>query len=469
MAQPPLLAPLADWVAAYDGGALDSETRERLFASVFDYGCALWSGTGHGLYDPYLAALAGVPGESGPCSVAGDARGFPLAHAAAMNAAIAHFWEVDDADRVSTSHPGITVISAVLALAQAFPQIPRDRLAGAVVTGYEAIMRIGSYLGSGHYATCHTTGTAGTFGAAAAASHALGLDGAATLSAFGHAGTQAAGLWQILDDGATDAKAFHGANAVRNGLAATLLARAGIAGAAHILEGPRGMLKAWNLPAGDPVRLIPGARAMIHDVTIKGWPVCGQMHSALDCAVDLVAAYAPDPDEIASVRLLVPQACLNIAAIDNPQTVSKAKFSTSFCIAAVLAGSPPDFVGLGPELVADDRVRNLAQRVAVIADAAFDARFPRERPARLEVTLRDGQVLTEERSFRRGDPEAPWSEQDLLVRAQDILRLSAMAVDVQALHGWAKAFAGLQGSPGWRAGHIFALGADMGAIREIAG
>ncbi len=468
MAQPALLAPLADWVAAYDGAALDSETRERLFASVFDYGCALWSGTGHGLYGPYLAALAGVPGESGRCSVAGDGRGFPLVHAAAMNAAIAHFWEVDDADRVSTSHPGITVISAVLALAQAFPAIARDRLAGAVVTGYEAIMRIGAYLGAAHYATCHTTGTAGTFGAAAAASHALGLDGAATLSAFGHAGTQAAGLWQILDDGATDAKAFHGAIAVRNGLAAALLARAGIAGAAHILEGRRGMLKAWNLPAGDPARLAPGARAMIHDVTIKGWPVCGQMHSALDCAVDLVAAHAPDPDEIASVRLLVPQACLNIAGIDNPQTVSKAKFSTSFCIAAVLAGSPPDFVGLGPELLADDRVHSLARRVAVTADPAFDARFPKERPARLQITLRDGQVLAQERSFRRGDPEAPWSEQGLVARAHDIVRLSAGPVDVEALQLWAKEFAGLRQSPGWRAGHIFTLGTNPAANREIA-
>ena len=165
---------------------------------------------------------------------------------------------------------------------------------------------------------------------------------------------------------------------------------------------------------------------------------------------------------------MVPQACLNIAGIDDPQTVSKAKFSTSFCVAAVLAGSPPDFVGMGPGLLEKKAVRDMARRVTVVADAAFDARFPKERPARLEVTLRDGQVLSEERAFRRGDPEAPWTEDGLVARARDITRLSAMPVGVEALRVWAKGFAGLTNVPDWQAGLMFALGEAPAHSREIA-
>jgi 2-methylcitrate dehydratase PrpD len=462
-----LLAPLADWVSAYDARRCDTEDRARLFATMLDYASALFSGDGHKLAEPYREALAGPEQGTGTCSIIALKRRVPLQVAAATNAAIAHLWEVDDAHRSSTSHPGVTVVPVVIALAEAFPDLPRTRLLGAVVTGYEAILRIGAWLGAEHYAVCHTTATAGCFGATAAACHALGFDSDATLAAFGHAGTQAAGLWQFLDDGRTAAKAFHCAMPVRSGLTATFLARAGIPGAPHILEGARGMMRAWRLDGGDPSLLRPAGRAMIHDVTIKGWPTCGQMHSALDCASELAQAVVRSPDDVTSVVVEMPQACLDIASGTNPLNVASAKFSTSFCIAAVLSGQPPTFTGLSPALLNDAAVRALATRVDLRADPDFTGRFPKERPARVTVVFGDGRTISHERASRRGDPEEPWSEPDLVKRAGDILRLAPWAVDIEGLVGWSRGFAAAGDFP-WCAGDLFTMAGTRPRREAIA-
>lgn len=429
----PRLKPLADWVARFRFADVADRTELRLFTVLSDWSSALLAGLGHPLCDEYVEALLPFAGERGPSSVAGRRTKSPVAQAAMANAAISHFWEVDDAHRTSTSHPGITVVPTILAIAEAEPDIPLDRIRGAVVVGYEAVLRVGSYLGSEHYAVCHTTATAGTFGAAAAAAHLFGLDAERTLSAFGHAGTQAQGLWQLLDDGASEAKAFHGATAVRNGIAAATMARAGIPGAARILEGRRGMLKAWHLHGGDPDWLIPGDGLMIDTVTVKNWPTCGQMHSALDCADALHADGRVVPDSIAHVVIDVPKACLDIAGVRMPASVDEAKFSAVFCVAAALSGRRPDFRGLTAALVRDPIVRDLATRIELRLDPAFEARFPMERPARVTIRLTDGTERAQERSFRQGDPEAPWTRPALVVRAHDVLSLAGRPLDADGL------------------------------------
>lgn len=417
----PALAPLAGWVAALRPEGWDGAVDRALSSLALDWAGALLAGTGHPLHGPYLRALAaaGAPG-AGPCAVAGDARGWGAADAAAANAAVSHLWEFDDSHRAAMMHPGITVWPAAVALAQARPGTGADDLRAAVVAGYEAGLLLGAHLGKAHAATNHMTATAGCFGAAAAAARLLRLDAGRTLWALGHAGTQAAGLWQFLDDGATAAKAFHPAMAVRNGVTAALLAEAGIPAATRVLEGRRGMLAAWKVAPEPSAGLVPGGSPMILTTTIKGWPVCGQMHSLLDATQDLARGAGLRAEEIATVLAEGPQALLDIAGIRRPADVTEAKFSTAFCVALTLSGGDLSFAGFDGAALGDPAVMALAERVEVRAPAAFSARYPKERPARLTVTTRDGRVLVEERSVRRGDPEAPWDWPGLVGRFHGI-------------------------------------------------
>ncbi|WP_306152110.1 MmgE/PrpD family protein [Roseovarius sp. MMSF_3281] len=439
----PELAPLAAWVAGYRADPQDAGMRSRLRTTLLDWVSALIAGLGHPLHARYRAALLRGD-ETGPCRIIGETGGHPLAQAASLHAAISHFWEVDDAHRDSTTHPGITVVPAVLAVAEA-RALDAATTAAAIVAGFETVLRIGSHLGSEHYRVNHSTATAGTLGAAVGAARALGLDAQGALNALGHAGTQAGGLWAFLDDGVTEAKAFHAAMAVRNGLAAAHMAEAGIASAPRILEAPRGMRAAWKLESCDAAWLYPGDSEMIHTVTVKGWPVCGQMHSALDCANALAGDLLAAGDGPVTVHL--PQSALAIAGVENPQTVTEAKFSTSFCIAATLLGRPPTLTGLTEDLLADPAIRARAAQVRLAEEPVFTARFPRERPAR--VTLHGPQDVSEERAYRRGDPEVPWSDDDMTHRTTEVLALTEWSCDAARLVAWADSFAAL--SPDWRA------------------
>jgi len=404
--------------------------------TVLDWAGAAISGTAHPWYPKYLAAFGACAGAAvgqHGCTVLGDGRAWPLLEAGALNAAISHFWEFDDVHRTSTMHPGITVYPVVFALAQALPGVDIGRMRAAVVAGYEAGTRVGTLLGKQHYAISHTTATAGCFAAAAAASKMLGLTAEQTIWAFGHAGTQAAGLWQFLDDGAVDAKPFHAASAVRNGLTAAFMAQAGITGATRILEGKRGMMAAWNLgqKAGQESQLRPGATPEITRATIKSWPVCGQMHSLLDATEALRRRpdFAVSP--FARIRVDVPTPLLDIADVKHPTTISALKFSTSFCVALLLSGRTLPFSGLNEAWLSEPDLHALAARIEVVADPAFDRRFPKERPARITIWPETGAPLTEERSFRRGDPEEPWTWESLSCRFRDISGIAGISTTAQ--------------------------------------
>lgn len=93
--------------------------------------------------------------------------------AAMVNAAASHVSEQDDVHNGSVFHPGAVVFPAALAVAQNIGASGRDFLT-ACVAGYETGIRAGEYLGLPHYKIFHTTGTAGTLAAAAAAGRCLG-------------------------------------------------------------------------------------------------------------------------------------------------------------------------------------------------------------------------------------------------------------------------------------------------------
>ncbi len=163
-------------------------------------------------------------------------RSSPLI-AATINAAASHFAEQDDVHNGSVFHPAAVVFPPALAVAQALRRSGAELLLASVV-GYEVGIRVGEFLGRSHYKVFHTTGTVGTLAAAAAVGSLLRLNADQMLHALGSAGTQSAGLWEFLRDGA-DSKQLHTAHAAGAGLTAAHLAAEGFTGAQRILKARR--------------------------------------------------------------------------------------------------------------------------------------------------------------------------------------------------------------------------------------
>ena len=127
-------------------------------------------------------------------TVIGGGMRTSVQQAALINGAASHALDFDDVQMTMSGHPSVPVIPALLALAEHRGASGADFIA-AFVAGFEVECRVGALVMPGHYSTgFHATGSLGTFGAAAACAHLMGLSEEQWLHALGIAGALAAGL-----------------------------------------------------------------------------------------------------------------------------------------------------------------------------------------------------------------------------------------------------------------------------------
>ncbi|WP_274425653.1 MmgE/PrpD family protein [Chelativorans sp. YIM 93263] len=399
------LRPLAEWSSGESAEAQAAAVRARAASAVLDWFGALYAGAASPLSERYCGAVRRLSG----------ADTLPLPEAAWLLAALSHIEEIDDGHRLAMLHPGVVVMPAIFPMLQPGRESTIGEILTAITVGYECAVRTGAALGPEHYKRYHSSATAGCFGAAAAAGKMMGLSVEQLMWAFGHAGTQAAGLWQILDDGAEEAKAAHIGYAVRNGLFAASLASEGIPGATRILEGERGMAASAGLQA-DRAKLVPPAvpdETALATATMKFWPVCGQIHHILDAVALLVRDRNIRPDTIQSVTIRSFEATKRVAGITEPETIAQARFSTTFCVALLIVAGRLDLSVLKPEVLGGEDIRALAARVNVVADDALTARFPAERACHVAISFSNGETFEIAHEGRRGDAEQPLSAQEM--------------------------------------------------------
>jgi hypothetical protein len=192
-------------------------------------------------------------------------------------------------------------------------------------------------MGPSHYQFWHTTGTCGTFGAAAAAGKILGLSKPELAMMLGTAGTQAAGLWEFLVDGAMS-KQLHPAKAAADGLLSALLAEQGFTAASRIFEGEKGFCQAMARE-GDRDRLVKGLGTeplRILSTSFKAHAACYHIHSAIDAVLEVRRKHALQPADVKSVRISLYPAALDLLEKVAPRNPYAAKFNIPFCVATAL-------------------------------------------------------------------------------------------------------------------------------------
>ncbi|HEY8596876.1 MAG TPA: MmgE/PrpD family protein [Thermomicrobiales bacterium] len=337
------------------------------------------------------------------------------AGAALANGVASHILEFDDVHKGSTIHGGAPIIPAALAVAEREGADGRALLL-AMVLGYEAALRVGEAVNPSHYRYWHPTGTAATFGAAAAAGSLLGLDGTQMRDALGSAGTQAAGLWEFNADGAMS-KHLHPGKAAFNGVLSADLARAGFTGAGRIIEGERGFCRAMSTdPDLDRITADLGAIWKIGENCYKLHSCCGHTHTAIDTALDLRAARGWAAGEaahaVAGVQIALYGPGYGIVREMNPRTPYQAKFSIAYCVAVGLLEGVVELAQFGPERFGPDGVTDpalaaLLRRTSVAVAPDLTARYPARWPARVALTLADGTTVEGGADFPRGNPENP--------------------------------------------------------------
>jgi len=370
-------------------------------------------------------------GDKGACEVLiTRARTTPML-AAMANGASSHFAEQDDVHNSSVFHPATVVFPATLAVAQAIGASGREFLTASIV-GYEVGIRIGEFLGRSHYKVFHTTGTAGTVAAAAAVARLLKLSPEQTLHAFGSAGTQAAGLWEFLRD-AADSKQLHAANAAAKGLMAAWLARAGLTGARHILEGPQGMAAGMSSDA-DPRKLIDalGTRWATAETSFKWHASCRHTHPAADALLAVMREHGLQAEQIASVVAGVHQGAIDVLGpVTQPATVHQSKFSMGTVLALAARFGHAGLQEFDREFL-DPQTVALRERVRMVLDAEVDAAYPQRWIGKVTVTTTDGRTLHGRVDEPKGDPGNTLSRAQIESKAVQLAVYGGTATEPEA-------------------------------------
>lgn len=360
-----------------------------------------------------------TPPGSGPSLVWGTRLHLPAPQAALVNGTGSHARELDDFG--GCGHSGAVVIPAACAAAQQLGSSGRDLLV-AIVAGYDVAARVMD--GAGGYRHhndrgWHSTGTVGSFGAAAAVAWLLHLPANRFASALGIAGTFTGGTWAFLVDGAMT-KRLHPGKAAENGLTAAFLAEGGLTGPGYVLEAEwGGFLRTYAGETADPqaVLAVLGKSFKILRSGIKPYACCRGIHSSLDALFELMAEGVVTPDTASTIIVHGSEQTVRQLGGRQVRSVLDAQFSLPYSLAVALHSGRATLDVFSPLRADDPAIQRLMDCVEVRADTSLG---PTEQPG-IEVVLRDGSSASRSVPFTKGTPERPLSDEELQVKARSLL------------------------------------------------
>lgn len=374
-----------------------------------------------GMRTPELVALAqtqideGVPG---PCWVIGSGRSAGRFDAAMLNGVAGAWLDYDEGNFFANGHPGMQVLPAALAAAQATGASGRQFLA-AFALGYEVVARIGA--ASRLRLIVNPHGTFGVVGAALATARLLGVDGAhgraiASLAASSCMATNR----HTMRDGATVRNWYAGHSATMGQMAVRLVQSG--------FTGPQdGVDTTFSLVLGDGFdpdtaadRL--GAHWMLPGGYLKLYPTARYAHSAIDALFDALAKAPGGRINPADIERIEVRAYRLAALLANnaPAGWFGTRFSIPFAVATLIVGGRTGLEAFSDQAVADPVVMALALRVVVHEEEAFNTRYPERQEVEMDIHLRDGTRYDGRCVITSGEPTRPHRPADLDRKYRDL-------------------------------------------------
>lgn len=372
-------------------------------------------------------------GSGGRSRILGDGeRPVTAPYAALANGALAHAFELDGATRPSAgAHPGATIFTAALALAQE-RGFSGSQLLAAFVAGSEVMIRIGrATKHSNETRGFHAPGTTGPFGAAIACGHMLGFDEERMTNALGIAGSLSSGLVAFArsGDGAM-VKRLHFGRAAEGGLLAASLAADGFTGPSTVLEGDCGFLRAF-CDERDDTELTRGLwnTWLTLRISMKRYACHTACHTPVQAIVDMKANGPIESQDVQSVEIKVGPKELRRHDIREPSDVMIGQYSVPFSVALAIVADARDPRTFRDADVNNPELRSVMDRIRLVP---WDTPPPSPIASTVTVTMRDGKVLRSEVADFKGTPDNPLSASELrdktllLTRDHDAASITAM-------------------------------------------
>jgi 2-methylcitrate dehydratase PrpD len=335
--------------------------------------------------------------------------------AAIANGTAGCWCELDEGFRGAACHAGLYVLPALLACAETQGLTVRQLLQRLAV-GYEIAARVAETW-TFPSMTMHPHAAYANYGAVAGAALAQNTSGdtlAAAMRLVG--GLIPAGAYQAAVEGALVRNVWTGM-AGDIGLRAVDWANAGLDG---YIDGPHPAYAGLLGAATDPARLTTalGSRWAIQAGYHKLHGCCHSTHSAAEAALAMREQLdvTDSIDAIKKVELFTHRPTMSNV---HPGNSLAARFSFEHVLSVALAKGNTGPSAFDRAAVGDPIVSRLRTLTKLSPYGDLPA-WPQDRPARLEITLSDGRVLTTSCLSAPGGPDQPLSTDRLLQKVIDL-------------------------------------------------
>ncbi|MGN0955028.1 MmgE/PrpD family protein, partial [Dialister sp.] len=344
-------------------------------------------------------------------------------NAAFLNGAASHAQDFDDLHNASIIHLACVVVPAAFALGES-KCISGKELITAIAAGYELGGRVGESIQPESYYFWHTTGTVGHLSAASAASSVLHLDGPHFLHALGSAGTQAAGLWDFVKQGAMS-KPLHAGKACYGGVLSALIAQKEYTGSTTILEGEKGFCRSMSPhPKWKFLTDNLGSDFIICHNSIKPYPCCKHSHAAVYGIKQLMNEKQIHAEEIRDITILVNDITNSLINNAEPLTPYGCKFSIQYCAASMAVRGKVAISDFREPAIYDEAVRSMMKKIRVINDGEMTKIYeahPDQLASKVIITLTNGESCSLFVPHPKGDPENAMTMEDIAAKGHGLV------------------------------------------------
>jgi 2-methylcitrate dehydratase PrpD len=301
--------------------------------------------------------------------------------------------DIHDGHCLTKGHAGAAVVPSLLAavgLRSPAAQSGKDLLT-ALVIGYEIALRAGMAL---HASACdyHTSGAWNAIGSAAVTARRLGLDLEKTAHALGIAEYHGprSQMMRCIDH-PTMVKDGSGWGAMA-GVSAALLAQAGFTGAPALTVVSDEVEEIWHDLGGS---------WQFTGQYFKPHAVCRWAQPSIEAALALQQNYRVKPEQVQQIRVFTFHEAVRLNC-RCPRSTEEAQYSLPFPLAAALVFGRLGVSELSGQSLTNPVVLKLCDCVKLIEFENYNARFPAQRYARVEIETRDGEI------FDSGEVQANW-------------------------------------------------------------
>ncbi len=345
----------------------------------------------------------------------------PDANAAFANSAMMHARDFDDTHDGAVVHANVTVLPAVMAIAESLGGINGKDLLCALVLGIDLNCRLGLAIGNAPGFAQREVGwvrtaVCGIFGTTAAACKILGLDEQKVANALGIALSQIGGTRQVVTDSALT-KRMQPAFMTRAAIFSALLAKRGITGCKNVFEGKYGYFNLyWGKNyARDELTKELGRKFEVTDLSFKPYPCCRYTHGPIDAVLRCAQQNEIAPGSVEEIKVhLVKHKFFDMVSRPfelrgNPSV--DAQFSIPYTVTSALLDGYVFLDSFEPEKVKERAKNPLLKRVIVLKDGVI--KDPKSLgPVSVDIKTKAGEIFSETVKEFKGHPKNTMTDEE---------------------------------------------------------